>query len=352
MIDLSVVIPSYENAALLEGCLAALERARAAHPALRFEVIVVDNGSRDGSAERAAASTLGVRLIALARNRGFAAAVNVGLRARRGRHVLLLNSDAEIEPGVLVGGVALLDGEADVGVVGAALLHPDGRAQRSVHALPGWTSELLPDCVVRWGRRRLRDRASAAKRSRSRHGAVPAGGEGGGADRSGARAIGGAQDVEAVRGAVFFMAGDLVEALGGLDEGYFFFLEETDYCARVRDAGRRVVYAPGLRAIHRLGASSKARAPLATRIEFERALDRFLARRRGPVVARVVRGLRILRGLGGLVLLGLAAPLSGRLRGRLRERAGLLLWHLRGRPAEPVLADVLASRASGEGTPI
>lgn len=321
MIDLSVVIPSYENAALLEACLAALARARADHPALRFEVLVVDNGSRDGSAELAAASPLGVRTIALARNRGFAAAVNVGLRARRGRHVLLLNSDAEIEPDVLAGGVALLDDGSGIGVVGAELLHPNGRPQRSVHALPDWTGELLPERLVRGLRRS------------------------GSAPRPGS---GGVVDVEAVRGAVFFIAGDLVEKLGGLDEGYFFFLEETDYCRRVRAAGRRVVHAPALRAVHRLGASSKTRAPLATRIEFERSLDRFLIRNRGPGVARLVRGLRSLRTALGLLLLVLGAPLSARLRRKLRERAGLLLWHLRGRPAEPVLADALASR---EGTP-
>ncbi|MBY0395748.1 MAG: glycosyltransferase [Thermoleophilia bacterium] len=344
MIDLSVVIPSYENAALLERCLAALARARAAHPALDFEVVVVDNGSRDGSAARAAASPLGVRVVALARNRGFAAAVNLGLRCRRGRHVLLLNSDAEIEAGVLVGGVAVLDAGPGIGVVGAALLHPDGRAQRSVHALPDWTSELLPDRVLRWARRRgLARRAEAV--GDDRRGGRRASGSGAGGIVGG----GSVREVEAVRGAVFFAAGDLVEALGGLDEGYFFFLEETDYCARARDAGRRVVYAPGLRAIHRLGASSKARAPLATRIEYERALDRFLRRRRGPAVARTVRAIRWLRLVGSLGALVLAAPLSARLRRRLRERAGLLLWHLRGRPAEPVLADALASGISADG---
>lgn len=160
------------------------------------------------------------------------------------------------------------------------------------------------------------------------------------------------EDVEAVRGAVFFVAGDLIETLGGLDEGYFFFLEETDYCGRVRAAGRRVVYAPGLRAVHRLGASSKARAPLATRIEYERSLDRFLRRSRGHGVARVVRVLRCLRLVGGAGLLSLAAPFSAGSRRRLRERGGLLLWHLRGRPAEPGLAEALASgiEASREET--
>ncbi|MFO0689256.1 MAG: glycosyltransferase [Myxococcota bacterium] len=336
MIDLSVVIPSYENAVLLEGCLAALARARAAHPELAFEVLVVDNGSCDGSAARAAASPLGVRLIALARNRGFAAAVNVGLRARRGRHVLLLNSDAEIEPDGLAGGVALLDAGAGIGIVGAALRHPDGRPQRSVHALPDWTSELLPDALLR----RARDRARAPATARGRGPGVADG-----AGRTGPAGAG-PVDVEAVRGAVFFVAGPLVEAIGGLDEGYFFFLEETDYCARARAAGWRVVEAASVRATHCLGASSKARAPLATRIEYERSLDRFLRRHRGARVARLVRVLRPLRTLAILPLLGLGAPFSGRLRRRLRERAGLLLWHLRGRPAEPVLADGLAR---GEG---
>ena len=73
--------------------------------------------------------------------------------------------------------------------------------------------------------------------------------------------------VEAVRGAVFFIRGDLLEKVGPLDEGYFFFLEETDYCWRVRAAGYRVLYCDTLRALHLLGASSKRRAPLATRIE-------------------------------------------------------------------------------------
>ncbi len=329
MIDLSVVVASYENEALLARCLAALERARAAHPSLAFEVVVVDNGSRDASVEVARGSALPVRIVALARNRGFAAAVNLGLRIRRGRHVLLLNSDAEIEPDALVRAVALLDEEPAIGVVGAALRHPDGRPQRSVHALPGLATEIWPEAWVR---------AARALRGRRARGA-----EAGGSARAFAAA--GVREVEAVRGAVFFVRGRLFDVLGELDEGYFFFLEETDLCGRVRAAGHAVVFAPGICALHRLGAISKARAPLATRIEYERALDRFLTIWRGPRTARRVRGLRAVRGLFGLILLFLAAPFSARLRRRGWERAGLLLWHLRGRPDRPVLARELAREA-------
>ena len=149
------------------------------------------------------------------------------------------------------------------------------------------------------------------------------------------------RDVEAVRGAVLFVRGELVERLGPLDEGYFFFLEDTDYCARARDAGMRVVEDAALVATHASGASSKQRAPLATRIEFHRSLYRFLARRHGVRVARLARAVRTLRSGVGIALLLLPALFSERARARVMERWGLVLWHLRGCPAEPVLAEAL-----------
>jgi GT2 family glycosyltransferase len=332
LIDLSVVIASYENAELLGACLEALHRAQQAHPELGLEVVVVDNGSQDESVAKACASGLPIRVVASVRNRGFAAAVNLGLRIRRGRHVLLLNSDALVEPDVLARAVALLDGDAEIGILGVALQHPGGRTQRSVHAFPSASTELLPEAWVQaWRRVRGRRRAQRPGSTSERSASI----------RSGTR------DVEAVRGAVFFIRGSLLEALGELDEGYFFFLEETDVCWRARVAGYRVQIAPALRAIHRLGASSKARAPLATRIEYERSLDRFIGIRRGPGIARLVRMIRCTRWIAGILPSALATPFSMRSGQRLRERGALVLWHLRGRPAEPVLAAVLAREAAG-----
>ena len=282
-IDLSIVIPSYETADRLMDCLDSLLAAREAHPELRFEVIVVDNGSRDASVTRVRDSALRPRLIACVRNRGFAAAVNAGLRVRCGRHVLLLNSDVVIEPNLLSEAVRMLDAHPDLGVLGPALFHSDGRAQRSVHPLPRLRTELLPE----WLPRALRPR-----------GFLDAGPR-----REVSAAVAALRDVEAIRGAVFFVRGDWLESVGFFDEGYFFFLEETDYCARVRDQGGRVVLAPGLRAEHGLGASSKRRSPLATRIEYHRSLYRFLTRWRGPNPARVVRCWRGLRNLASLILL-------------------------------------------------
>jgi len=318
VIDLSIIIPNYETEDCLAECLDAIGGAKQVHPELAFEVIVVDNGSRDESVARARESSLRPRLIAWARNRGFAAAVNAGLRIRRGRHVLLLNSDVRIAADLLTAGVAMLDAKSDIGVLGPALFHPDGRPQRSVHPLPSLQTEFLPDIFLRW----IRPTGFARRASARPPADAP-------------------QDVEAIRGAVFFIRGDLLEKVGLFDEGYFFFLEETDYCARVRAFGARVSYLETLRAYHRLGASSKRRQPLVTRIEFHRSLYRFLRRWRGPHQARIARVWRLLRNMFSVLLLAVPALIFPRARERAVERIGLLLWHLQGCPAEPTLAQGL-----------
>jgi GT2 family glycosyltransferase len=317
--DLTIVIPSYETADRLETCVDALARSAEQHPQVVLEVIVVDNGSRDDSVLRARRSPLSPRVVALVRNRGFAAAVNRGLDLRRGRHVLLLNSDVIVDAAMIPGGLARLDQDPTIGLLGPALRHADGRVQRSAHPIPDLWTELLPEWLV----------------DRLRVPPVKAGG---------------LREVEALRGAVLFIRGDLVEKLGPLDEGYFFFLEDTDYCARARSAGVRVVEDSALFATHSSGASSKRRVPLATRIEFHRSLYRFLERSSGRLVARVARGVRTVRSLVSLLLLVLPTLVSEEARRRLAERFGLVLWHLRGCPPDPALASaLLESTGSGRG---
>ena len=322
MIDLSILIASYEACDALEACLESLERAILACPDLQLEIILVDNGSGDGSAALAHDSSLSPRVIASIENRGFAASINRAWRLSRGRHVLLLNSDVELDAEALSRGVEILDDSSDIGVVGATLRHVDGRPQRSVHALPGWQTEIFPEPVLR----RLRP-----------HGFDPAES---GADESAAH------DVEAVRGAVFFIRGDLAEKVGRLDEGYFFFLEETDYCRRVQRAGFRVVQSKGIGAMHRLGESSKSHAPLATRIEFHRSLYRYLSRDQGILLPWTARSLRTIRSLGSLLLLAPLTAFSSDARRRFSERSGLVLWHLRGCPAEPMLSRALQAQTN------
>jgi GT2 family glycosyltransferase len=145
-------------------------------------------------------------------------------------------------------------------------------------------------------------------------------------------------EVEAVRGAALFLRRDLLRRVGALPEQYFFFLEETDWCWRVRAAGLRIVLLPGARAVHLSGASSTRRSPSATRIEYHRSLYRFLLRRRGVGRAAMVWMLRFAK---SLVRVAAGAPLalaSPRRRPRWRVQRDVLAWHLRGCPADVGLA--------------
>ena len=320
MKDLTILIPSFDTRALLASCLSSVEAAISETPELDVEVLVVDNGSRDGSVAAIRDRFPAVRWVALSRNLGFARAINRGLALCRGRIVLLLNSDVEIEYSLLRGGMALLDERSEIGVLGPCLRHPNGRPQSSVHPLPSLATELLPDFLLRLVR--PQGFASAAGKD--------------------------VCEVEAVRGAAFFLRASLIEKLGHLDERYFFFLEETDYCRRVREAGHTVVFAPMLSATHRQGGSSKRRLPLATRIEFHRSLYRYLAARHGTATARLARGSRIFRGSVLLVALGLSSPFLPSSRRKLPERFGLWWWHLRGCPDRPTLQEAFeADRRRG-----
>jgi len=310
MMDLSIVIASYETPDLLLACLDSVDQSVCEMPTRAVEVIVVDNGSRDCSAARVARSKHNPRIVASVRNRGFASAMNRGLRLARGRTVLLLNSDVEVNPALLEGALERFEQDAEIAVLGPRLVHSDGRSQRSVHLPPSLASEFFSERVLRWAQSRPKGSALVRNWNTAE------------ADTDKVEED---LDVEAVRGAVFF-------------------LEETDFCTRVRAAGHRVVYASELLASHRLGASSKRRAPLATRIEYHRSLDRFLRLHHGEAAAAIARGWRALRQLVALPLLALAGIFDRGARSRLKERAGLVLWHLRGRPELPTLAEVLAEQ--------
>jgi len=309
MIDLSIVVVTWNTRDLVLDCLASIEselRSADGSPDLATETCVVDNASSDGTLEAIRQRFPWVRVVSLPRNLGFAAGSNAGLRALRGRHALLLNSDAQLVRGVLQRCISFLDAHPDVGVVGPQLLNPDGSKQNSIHNFPMLMTELLPKGVFQFFFRRRFP-------SRRWTGDAPI-------------------DVEAVVGAALFLRASLLREVGPLPEDYFFFLEETDWCLRVRAAGWRVVHLPPAFVIHLSGGSSKRRSPALTRIEYHRSLYRFFRKYHGLVPTGLVLALRFVKAFFYVVT---QAPLTfaGE---RHRERWGIhrdvLLWHLRGCP--------------------
>ncbi len=330
MIDLSLVVLTWNARDLVAACLASIERTMgrsssgsASAGGLVVETIVVDNGSQDGTVEMLCARFPWVETLALPKNLGFAKGCNAGLAVARGRHIALLNNDTELLPGCLEACVRFLDAEPGVGVVGPQLLHPDGRLQNSIHNAPTLLGELVPTGVLEilWPRR--------FPSKRQRH-PEPI-------------------DVEAVLGACMVVRREALADVGPLPEGYFFFLEETDWLVAMRQAGWRVVHLPAARLVHVHGATTKKRVPLATRIEYHRSLYRFFLERRGRRQASLVIGIRVVKLLCALTLLAPLALLLRRERSRWRERARILVWHLRGRPASWGLAGVALPGVAGPG---
>lgn len=208
--DLSIVIVNWNTRELLRACLTSVRHRL---KGVEAEIWVVDNGSTDGSQAMLAKTFPEVRLIANERNLGFAAANNQALRLAAGRHVLLLNSDTLVHGRVLAEAVAWMDRHPDVGVMGPRVLNRDGSLQGSSQAFPS---------LVRLGRQTL----GLHKREAPNLGRN------------------GVHRAEVISGCAMFVRAAAMAEVGLLDEGFFFYGEETDWCRRFAGAGWEVVFAP------------------------------------------------------------------------------------------------------------
>lgn len=241
--DLSVVIVSYNTRGDLQHCLASL---RQPPPALLHEVVVVDNGSTDGSADAAEAEP-GVRVIRNGANIGFSAANNVGIRAGTGEFILLLNSDTIVPPGAIDKMVARIRRSPDVAVLGPRLVDGRGRAELSFGRMLNPLSE--------WRQRRLMTGLAANDP------AVVARVE---------QMTRVEQRPDWVTGACLLVRRVDAEAVGGLDERFFMYTEDADFCASIRARRRAVLFYPDAEVVHLRGRSA-ATASAATRAAYERS---------------------------------------------------------------------------------
>lgn len=290
-VDLSIVIVAWNVRDLVLDCLASIGAAKLG---VSYEVILVDNGSHDFTVEAVSRQFPDTRILALPKNIGFGAGNNRGLEVMRGRHAVLLNSDTIVLPGGLEACVRYLDEHPETGVVGPQLLNPDRSKQNCIHNSPNLVSELFGQSLLR----RLFKQRYPSKL----------------VDYAGP------VEVEAVLGACLFVRREVVEQVGKIDEGYFFFLEETDWCHRIRAAGWRIVHLPDAYVIHLYGESTKKKTPLRTRIEFYRSRYLFFRKNRSRAAYVVLRGIVMAKILAGVVFGGRRAD----------EYRKILRWHLAG----------------------
>jgi len=312
----SVVIVNYNGGAMLQPCVrSALEEC--VPPA---HIVVVDNGSQDDAIEAVLREVHDVQVIRNSCNAGFARAANQGIRLASSEFVLLLNNDAQLEPGCLQAFADGFDHLPKLAIAGGQLHYPDGRLQSAFAPLPSLAEEMLPRPLLRllWPERFRRKTVAE----------VPT-------------------PVECVFGACLCVRAAMLPRLGLLDEDYFFFMEEIEWCQRARRLGAEVYYLPAARALHRQGQTAN-RFRGQSRVEYQRSKLTFFKKTRTPTEYLAVSAMLILRALINALSNSVACAATLFLNRRLRGRAGtywyLLCWHAMLRPASWGLPGKCASQ--------
>jgi len=237
--DLSIVIVSFNARADLERCLQSLDSVHGAPARRSHEIIVVDNASTDGSAD-AARRWQDVQEIETGANLGFASGSNIGIRASCGTNLLLLNSDTIVPAGALDLMIDALDRHPDVAVVGPRLVDAAGRAELSFGRMIGPLNELRQKILMRGHAAQQTVISSSVDRATRQE-----------------------QFPDWVSGACLLVRRRDADAVGLLDERYFMYLEDVDFCAAIRARGRRVLFAPAAEVVHLRGQSGRSTAATA-----------------------------------------------------------------------------------------
>lgn len=271
--DLSVVVVTYNSREHIADCLRSLERARGG---LAMEILVVDNASADGTLDEVRAVAPGARIVEMGDNCGYARAVNRGTRESTGEFVLVLNPDSMVGEDALATLHAWMRAHPRCGIAGPRLAGADGEVELSGRAFPNHTTFLFNRYSLAtrlwprnpWSRRYLNldwDRTT---------------------DRT----------VDWLSGSCMFVRREAIAAAGGMDESYFMFNEDVDWCHAMRQAGWTVDYVAGARVMHRIG-SSKGRVSDRVILERHRGMIHYFRKYHptNPLLEALAAGFILLR---------------------------------------------------------
>lgn len=232
-IDVSVSIANFGQRLLLEQCLRSLFETS---EGLSLEVFVVDNASRDGSVDMVREEFPDVQLIVNENNRGYAAANNQAIARSRGRYVLVLNNDTVVLRNAIPSMVAFLNEHPQVGMLGPRVLNSDGTLQRSCSTFPSlwrltsralYIDKLLPGNPV----------TGTLSMSYWEYDSI--------------------SEVDVISGCCMLVRKDVIRQVGLMDERFFFYAEEADWCYRAKQNGWKVCFLPEAEIIHYGGRSTE-----------------------------------------------------------------------------------------------
>ncbi len=299
--DLSVIIVSWNVRELLRACLRSVvggqesgvrsqgpERLSPVPCPLSLEIIVIDNASSDGSAAMVADEFPDVELIANSENFGFTRGNNQGLASAQGRYILFLNPDTVVAGDALRTMITYMDAHPQVGASGPRLFYADGTPQSSRRRFPTLATALFestplawhwPDSLNPWARRYRMEEGQGLEGFEHREAQ----------DRDPADPVASAaEEVDWLVGAALLVRREVLEQIGGFDEGYFMYSEELDWCRRAKGAGWHIVYLPSARIVHYEGKSSE-QVTAARHIHFQTSKVRYFRKYHGPLVAGFLR---------------------------------------------------------------
>lgn len=303
----SVIIVSWNARNYLLECLDSLSQAVCSYP---MEVIIVDNASNDGSPEMVEERYPHVRLVRNSENLGFAKANNIGIGESHGRYVALVNSDVHILPDCITRLVEYCETSSDVGMVGPRIQGGTGVLQRSCRGFPGvWNilcRALMLDAVF--------------SRSRWCNGYLmrywP---------------HDDCRDVDILSGCFWLVRRSALDEVGLLDEGFFMYGEDMDWCKRFRKSGWRVVFNPDAEAIH-YGGGSSSNAPTRFFVEKQRADLRYWQKHHNGMAVAAYISIsclhHVLRSLGNAVAFVLQVGDRDTRRYKIKRSAACLKWIL------------------------
>lgn len=223
--DLSIIIVNWNVRDLLRKCLQSIYKQT---QGIEFEVFVVDNASKDSSAQMVLTEFPKATLIASNENLGFAKANNLALEQTSGKYILFMNPDMELVENSFPKLIELMDTNQKIVLSTCQLIYPDGSKQNNVKNNPGLCDQLLillklhhffqPKCLKRY----LAKDFDYSKE----------------------------QEVKQIMGAFMFGKADIIKKMGGFDTDYFLWWEDLDLCKRIQDAGYKIVYTPVTKVIH------------------------------------------------------------------------------------------------------
>ncbi len=272
--DISIIIVSWNVKDLLQKCLQSIYNQT---HGIEFEIIVVDNASKDNSAQMVLKEFPQITLIASNVNLGFAKANNLALEQARGKYVLFMNPDMKLVENSFPKLIELMNKDPKIALSTCQLIYPDGSKQNNVKNNPGLCDQLLillklhhllqPRCLKKY----LAKNFDYSKE----------------------------QEVKQIMGAFMFGRADIIKEMGGFDIDYFLWWEDLDLCKRVQDAGYKILYTPITKVIHYEAKAFEQQQGLEKQVRFNRGMRIYFRKHTGLLVYWLIS-------LLGVISLGLA----------------------------------------------